>query len=357
MKHSVYMTWAKQHAGDRYNLANSGILPCGPDEFPIASEKLSPNGDNVEGYPPLKEAIAAKYGCDPDGVVLAAGTSGANFIACAAILEPGDEALVERPTYEPLLAVAGYLGASIRRFSRSPENGYRIDPDEVRALLSPRTKLIVLTSPHNPSGVVVEPQALAALAGLAEEAGAVLLVDEVYRDILFEEAPPTAVHLGPACVATSSLTKSYGLSGLRCGWILCRPGWAERMRRLNDLMGVTGPFPTEMLGRSAFQDLARLEARTRGLIEPNERLVHRFLGEQADFLDCVVPPRSMTVFPRLTRATSSDALHDRLRARHTSVVPGRFFEYPRHFRLGFGVRSENVAAGLQHLAEVLKELS
>jgi aspartate/methionine/tyrosine aminotransferase len=357
MKHSVYMTWAKQQAAERYNLANSGILPCGPGEFPIPGEQLSVNGENVEGYPALKEAIAAQYRCDPEGVVLAAGTSGANFLACATLLEPGDEALIERPTYEPLLAVADYLGAAIRRFSRSLQNGYRIELDEVRSLVTARTKLIVLTSPHNPSGVVVDPETLHGLAQLAEESGAVLLVDEVYRDILFEEAPPSAVHLGAACVATSSLTKSYGLSGLRCGWILCGPERAERMRRMNDLMGVSGPFPAEMLGRIAFQDLPRLEARTRALIEPNERLVHRFLREHDAQLECVIPPRSMTVFPRLRHHANSDTLHDGLRRRHTSIVPGRFFENPRHFRLGFGVRTEDVAAGLGHLADALKELS
>ncbi len=351
------MTWAKRHAVEAYNLANSGILACGPADLPIRPGELALNGESVEGYPPLKAAIAAKYGVSSDAVVLAQGTSGANFLACSTLLERDDEVLVEQPTYEPILAVARYLGAEIKRFSRSFERRHQIDLDEVRSLLSPRTKLIILTSPHNPTGVVVEPDLLVRLARMSAEAGSTLLVDEVYRDILFEDAPPSAVHLGPNCVATSSLTKSYGLSGLRCGWILCPPSLAERMRRMNDLMGATGPLPAEMLGRNAFQVLPRLEARTRSLIEPNRQLVHRFLQDHAELLECVVPARSMTVFPRLKHGESSDLLHDRLRERHTSIVPGRFFESPRHFRMGFGVQTENIATGLRNLSQVLRELS
>jgi aspartate/methionine/tyrosine aminotransferase len=357
MKDSVYMTWAKGHAAATYNLANSGILRCGPADFPVAGEDLCANGANDEGYPPLKIAIARKYGLGVEGVVLAQGTSGANYLACATLLDAGDEVLVEQPTYEPILAAVGSLGAQVRRFPRSFEGRYQIDPDGIEKLLSPRTRMVILTSPHNPSGVPVEQERLRDLAGRCSQRSIYLLVDEVYRDILCEEAPPSAVHLGPFAVATSSLTKSYGLSGLRCGWILCGEEAAERMRRMNDLMGVAAPFPAEQLGCVAFQRLAQLEARSRRLIEPNLRLVHRFLEEHADLLDCVVPQRSMTVFPRLKLAESSDPLHDRLRRRDTSIVPGKFFEAPRHFRLGFAVATEDVAVGLSRLSETLREIS
>jgi aspartate/methionine/tyrosine aminotransferase len=357
MKQSVYMTWAKLHARERYNLANSGILPCGTADLPVLAEELALNGESFEGYPPLLEAIAGRYGVDTEQVVLAQGTSGANFLALSTLLERDDEVLVEQPTYEPILAVARYLGAEIKRFSRTFQGRYQIDLDDVRSLLTPRTKVIILTSPHNPTGVMVDQDILQQLARMSAESGATLLVDEVYRDILFEDAPLSAVHLGPGCVATSSLTKSYGLSGLRCGWILCSPALAERMRRMNDLMGVAGPLPSEILSRSAFRNLPGLEGRTRGLIEPNRRLVHRFLQDHADLLECVVPARSMTVFPKLKLSESSDLLHDRLRERQTSIVPGRFFEAPRHFRVGFGVGTDDVTKGLQHLSEVLRELS
>lgn len=354
LKHSVFMTWAKSHAVARYNLANSGMLPCAPADLPIPTEGIELNGKDAEGYPPLREAIARQHGVAPEQVVHAQGTSGANFLACATLLEPGDEVLVEQPVYEPILAVVKYLGARIRRFARIFEEKYALDVDAIRKLLASRVKLVVLTSPHNPSGVVADPAALERLAGCCAQSGARLLVDEVYRDILFEEIPPSAAHLGEAAIATGSLTKSYGLGGLRCGWILCEKSLAERMRRMNDLMGVMGPRPAEMLGGAAFRRLPLLAARTRSLIDPNLRLVHGFLKDHADLLECVVPSRSMKVFPRLKAGGSAEELHDKLRARDTSIVPGRFFDAPSHFRLGFGVSTADVAAGLHHLSEVLR---
>jgi aspartate/methionine/tyrosine aminotransferase len=354
MKKSVYMSWAKYHASARYNLANSGILGCDLHDLPITWDDLAINGPNHEGYLPLKEVIAAKYGVTPDQVVTAQGTSMSNFLAMATIIERGDQVLIEQPAYEPLLSALSYLGAEGRRFSRRFENGFQPEIDEIRKLISKRTRLIVMTSPHNPSGVVVEQSALRRIGDLAAEVGAYLLVDEVYRDALFADAPPSAAHLGAHFVATSSLTKSYGLNGLRCGWILCDPRLAERMRRLNDLFGAVNSMPSDALSVAAFRRLHLLEARTRSIIEPNLTNVHQFLRAHEDLLECVIPPRSMIVFPRLRNHLDSEPLHDQLRQFETSIVPGKFFEAPRHFRLGFAVKPEDVSVGLQNLSRVMR---
>ncbi len=354
MKSSVYITWAKYHASARYNLANSGILGCDLGDLRLTMDDVAVNGPNEEGFAPLKEAIAARYGTTANHVVTAQGTSMANFLAMATIIERGDEVLVEHPVYDPILTAAIYLGAEIKRFHRRFENGYQLDLDELGRLISRRTRLVVLTSPHNPSGVAVEPSALEQISELAASAGARVLVDEVYRDILFEDAPPSAVHLGPHFIATSSLTKSYGLSGLRCGWILCDPELAERMRRMNDLFGAVGSVPSDTLSVAAFRQLDLLLARTRSLIEPNTKLVHQFLREHEDMLECVVPPRSMIVFPRLKHHDDSQPVHDALRQFETSIVPGKFFEAPRHFRLGFAVKTEDVVVGLRNLSNALR---
>ena len=353
---SRYMAWAKHHAAARYNLANSGILGCELTDLSLDVADLMINGPNHEGYQPLKEAIGEKYGVDPTWVVTAQGTSMANFLAMATIIEPGDEVLVESPAYDPLLAAASYCGARIGRFQRTMASGYQVDPTEVESLLTARTRLIVLTSPHNPSGETVRPEILREIGEMAQRVNAFVLVDEVYRDILFEDAPPSAIHLAPNFIATSSLTKSYGLSGLRCGWILCAPALAERMRRLNDLFGAVGSMPSDRLALAAFRQLSRLEARTRAIIEPNHRLVRDFITAHSPQIECHVPARSMTVFPRLRNHPDSERLHDRLRDFETSIVPGRFFEFPDHFRLGFAVKTADVEAGLAHLSNVLQEL-
>jgi aspartate/methionine/tyrosine aminotransferase len=356
MKYSVYMSWAKYHAAARYNLANSGILGCQTSDLPLTIDDVPINGSNHEGYTPLKEAIAAHYGVVPEMVMTAQGTSMANFLALATVIERGDEVLIEQPTYEPILAAASYLGAKIKRFSRHFSDGYQADLVELRRLVTPQTRLIIVTSPHNPSGVVLDQESLIEIGEIANAAGARVLVDEVYRDILFEDAPVTAARLGSQFIATASLTKSYGLSGLRCGWILCEPALAERMRRLNDIFGAVGAMPSEALAVKAFQHLDLLEARTRAIIEPNIKQTHEFLERHRDLLDYVAPPRSMIVFPRLKFADDSELLHDRLREFETSIVPGKYFESPSHFRLGFAVKPEDVAVGLDHLSRVLRSL-
>jgi len=354
-KGSVYMRWAKDHATARYNLANSGLLGCSTEDLLLEPGDVQINGPNRDGYPPLLEAIAGQYGVPAEQVVAAPGTSGANFLAFAALLDAGDEVLIEQPTYEPLLAALSFVGARVRRFERRFENGYRLDLDKIRSLLTDRVRLVVLTNPHNPSGVLLPPEEVAELGRLAEQVGARVLVDEVYRDVWFESAPPSHVHLGPCFLATSSLTKSYGLSGLRCGWILCALEVADRLRHTKDLMQSVDSVPSDTLALAAFRQLPRLAARSRAIMEPNLAQVHAFLAEHAEWLDCVVPLRSMTVFPRLKKEEDSEALHDWLRGRETSIVPGKYFESPRHFRLGFAVMPEDVAAGLRCLSEGLRK--
>jgi aspartate/methionine/tyrosine aminotransferase len=356
MKNSVYMTWAKYHAGARYNLANSGILGCTVADLPFTMADVQVNGPNHEGYAPLKELIAQTYNVAPENIVTSQGTSMANFLAMATIIERGDEVLIEHPAYDPLLSAAEYLGANVKRFHRSFENSWQLDLDELRGLINDRTRLIVLTSSHNPSGVAVDRAALLELGELAQRVGAHILVDEVYRDIHFEQALPCVATLGDQFITTSSLTKAYGMSGLRCGWILCAPALAERMRRLNDIFGAVGSVPSDTLAVAAFRHLPLLAQRTRQLIEPNQALIRTFLAEHAGLLDCVMPATpTMIVFPRLRHEADSLPLHDRLRAAETSIVPGKFFEMPQHFRLGFAVQTADVATGLQHLSHALRQ--
>ena len=356
MKQSVYMAWAKHFAAAKYNLANSGILGCDTSDLAFTLDDVILNGPNHEGFAPLKAAIARRYGVNAEGVMIAQGTSMANFLAMATVLEHGDEVLIEQPAYDPFLGAASYLGANIKRFVRRFENGFQLDLDELKSLISARTKLIVLSNPHNPSGVSINAEALAQVGDLAASVGAFVLVDEVYRDILFEDAEPVAVHLGDHFITTSSLTKAYGLSGLRCGWILCAPELTERMRRLNDLFGAVGSMPSDSLALAAFRQLDALLERTRAIIEPNQYLVRNFLAAHEEFLDYVLPKHSMIVFPRLKHFDDCQALHDLLRRYETSIVPGNFFEAAQHFRLGFAVKPADVEIGLGFLSQALYQL-
>src|SRR5207247_2359749 len=250
-------------------------------ELRVHLETLEINGYDGYGYPPLQKAVAAHHGVDPDCVVESAGTSMANHLAMAAILEPGDEVLIEHPAYGPILDVAEYLQAKVKRFRRIEENGWVIDPAEVRRCVTPNTRLIVITNLHNPTSVLTPDSVLREIGDIARSVGALVLVDEVYLDAVYEGTPRTSFHLGPAFVVTSSLTKVYGVSGLRCGWILVQPDLAWKMRRLNDLYSATAVCPGELLSVAAFQNLNLLRERGRRVLQADRKLLRAFLARQS----------------------------------------------------------------------------
>lgn len=353
---SIYMNFAKTRPKVKYDLALSGILNLPFAELGAKLEDLDLNGENAYGYPPLVEALAAHCEVAPESVVtISGGTSMANHLAMAATLEHGDEVLIEEPTYEPILALTEYFGAQIKRFPRFFENGYRIEVEELAKQISRRTRLIVVTNLHNPSSVLVDESTLRRIGELARGVGARVLVDEVYLEAMFESAPRSSVHLGPEFIATSSLTKGYGLSGLRCGWILAEPEMAQRMRLLHDVFGAVGPQPSERLSVVALAKLPQFIARARGILDTNRAVLHEFLDSRED-LRAVRTESGTTSFPRLLKGRVEDlytSLHEKF---DTAIVPGRFFESPQHFRIGMCAEPELFNEGVKRLDAALDEL-
>jgi aspartate/methionine/tyrosine aminotransferase len=353
-RHSDYMQWAKLHSKSRFNLATSGVGAFPLRELPISIDQLEINGDNSYGFAPLKNAIAKKHRVDPDCIVEAAGTSMANHLAMAALIDPGDEVLIESPTYELIVSTAQYLQAKIVRFPRREEDGFAIDLEEIRKLITPKTKLIFVTNLHNPSSVLTPNDTLRQLAELAASVKAYVIVDEVYLDAVYDNTPPTSFHLGQNFVVTSSLTKVYGLSGLRCGWILAQPDLARAMYELNDLFAATPVHPTEILSVVAFQHLDKIRERARKIVEADRAQLKAFLDANKSHISAVRSPYGTTCFPKLLQGTV-DELLQRLRAKfETTVVPGHFFETPDHFRIGMGVDHEMFAEGLRRLTQALQ---
>ena len=347
-KHSDYMHWSKTQSRARFNLATSGVASFPLRELPVDLKELEINGDDSYGYPPLQQAIAAHHDVDPDCVVESAGTSMANHLAMAAIIEPGDEVLIEHPAYGPILDIAEYLEANVKRFPRAEENGWAIDPAEVRRCVTRKTRLIVITNLHNPTSVLTPESVLREIGDIAQSIGALVLVDEVYLDAVYENTPLTSFHLGPQFVVTSSLTKLYGVSGLRCGWILAQPDLAWKMRRLNDLYGATPVFPGELLSVVAFRHLDLLRERARRIVEADRKLLRDFVERQPG-ISAVETNWGTTLFPRLVNG-DADAFLECLRTKFdTSAVPGRFFEMPDHFRIGMGVNTERFEEGLNRI--------
>ena len=347
--HSPYMEWAKLHSIAKFNLATSGMASFPLSDLGVTIDQLEINGPSIYSYEPLLQAIAGRYRVPQACVVSAVGTSLANYLALAATTEPGDEILVEQPTYEPILSAAKYLGLEIKRFSRRAENNFAIDLAEVERNLTARTRLIVICNLHNPSGALVPDDTLREVGQLARKAGAYILVDEVYREMLFETAPASAFHIDPdRFIVTNSLTKAYGLSGLRCGWVLAPPDLAQRMFHINDLHGATFAHPAELLSVVAFKKLPQIAARAKTMLDTNRKLLHDFLLSRDD-LDYFWPEYGTVVFPRL-RSGNVDSMCNLLRRDFdTTMVPGIFFESPDRFRIGVGTPMESVNDALRQL--------
>lgn len=353
---SPYMEFAKLHSSAKYHLGTSGLMGYPLKELPVRIEDLEINGESFYGYAPLVERLAKKNDVARENVMYAMGTSFANALAFSAIVEPGDEVLTETPGYELIDTTLKFFGAELRYYERRFENGYRVEVEEIRRKLSPKTKLIVITNLHNPSGVMTDEATLRGVGDLARSVGARVLVDEVYLELLFEKRPRSAFHLDPKTfVVTNSLTKAYGLSGIRCGWVLADEEMVDRMWHLADVYYGIPAHPAERLGVVALDNLSKVTDRAKGILAKNRAALKSFLDSRRD-LEYVPNEYATTVFPRLKKGTV-EQLDRVLRGKYeTSVVPGKYFSQPGHIRIGIGGDPEMTAEGLRRLGRALDEL-
>jgi aspartate/methionine/tyrosine aminotransferase len=352
---TAYIEWAKRCAAAKFNLAASGVKGLPLSELPVRLEELELSAPGNYGYKPLVKRLAQRYGVATENVVGAIGTSMANYLAMSAVLEPGDEVVIEDPAYDPMVEVGHYLGAVVKRIPRRPENQFQIEVDELKKIVSDKTRLIVLTNLHNPSGAFLDDDALRAIGEVARGVGARVLVDEVYLELLFDRPLRPAFHLGSHFMVTSSLTKAYGLSGLRCGWILAEPELAERMWHQNDLFGNIPAHITELLSVAALHHLETIRARAKGLLEANWKLLNGFLAEHPE-LDVVRPPGGTIIFPRVPRG-DGDEFCKHLREKYeTSSVPGSFFGMPERVRVGICNDTAEVQEGLTRVSFALADI-
>ena len=352
---SPYMEFAKLRSAAKYNLATSGMMSYPLAELPVRIEDLEINGVNPYGYAPLIERLASYNDVPPECVVTSAGTSLANHLAMAATFDPGDEVLIEHPTYELLESTAEYLGAKLRRFERRMEDDFRIDPAEVERSITPQTKLIIADQPAQSDGSVCRrsddsrggrdrESAWRAGAGGRGVPGDVLWASSAH-----------GVSPGRHFLVTSSLTKAFGLSGIRCGWVLASAELAHRMWRINDLYAATPVHPAELLGVVAFDQSRSVLPVARGKILHVNRDALVDVSGGANGSRVFRPEQGTIVFPKL-RSGDVDEFVALLRGKYeTSVVPGSFFDMPQHFRIGIGGEPEMTRVGLERLAQALDE--
>lgn len=351
-----YIEWATRFYGKvDLDLASSGIPHAAWSELGVPEPSL----DDLAAYPAFRESIAHYNDVPLADVVPALGTSGAVFLAYAAMLSPGDEVLVEQPGYEPLTRAAEGLGAVVRTFERRADEGFRVDPERVAAAVTPRTRVIVVTNLHNPSGVRTPDATLLEIAEIAEARGAYLLVDEVYAP--FDDLPEDGVFrtsarkLATNVVAVASLTKCYGLGMHRIGWVL---GPAEIVERAESAVIATcGHLPLAQAARGtiALANLGKLSRRAKGIFAGKRDIAARWA---ATLPNARWSAPTSGLFGLVTLDSPQD-LRPRIESwaeEHGVLVgAGSFFGVPNGFRLSWATQpTERFEAGLAKLSTLLR---
>jgi len=354
-----YMRWAKLHQKVRYDLTISDIPGAELTDIQATTSNVSLKVDGAYGHPQLISAIAQRYEFHEEGVVPVPGASSGNFIALAVAGRSGQTILLEQPVYEPIERAAAFMGFNTILLHRRPESGFAVDPKEVEIGLSNGASAVVLTNLHNPSGQCLSRGTVEEIADRCEHAGATLIVDEAYLDgaHLVAGGPMwTAANVSSNVIVTSTLTKVYGLGGLRAGWILAHDEMADRAREMMDILSVCNAAPAASLAVRAFECISHLEKRYRDCHKQgqlifqswieNEPLVRRYDNHGALF-ECVGLPPGVT----------GDRLNDLLAGEYdTQVTPGSFFGLPDHIRLSITHPPDQQTEALSRISKALATL-
>jgi aspartate/methionine/tyrosine aminotransferase len=307
------------------------------------------------GAPELRRAIADLYAAvEADDVVVVSCAEEGIFLLYHALLGPGDHAIVETPCYESALAVARSTGAEVSEWRREYASDWAHDLKALERLLRPHTRVLYVNQPHNPTGTVMNSATFARVVDIAQAHGLVLFSDEVYRELEHEPATrlPAACDVDDRAVSLGSVSKSYGLPGLRLGWLTTRNrAMRERVAELKDYTTICSSAPSELLAAVALRHREVLLDRNLGIVRRNLPLLERFFDRHADMFAWVRPSASAIGFPRLSGVGDVDRLCERLAARGVLLLPGSVYDQRAHVRVGYG--RANLPAALDVLEREL----
>ncbi len=335
------------YARIRANLAESSVADTPLGELGVELDGLVLQYGDHRGRPGLRAAIAAgAAGIGPDHVLVTPGAAAALFIVHTALLGPGDELVVVRPNYATNLETPRAIGATVRSLDLRHEEGWALDADRLAGLVTPKTRLVSVTTPHNPTGQVLSRDTLQRIVDLVEAHPiARLLVDETYREMAYDEPLPPAATLSERAIGVSSLSKADGLPGIRIGWLMTRDdAILERCLAAKEQILITGSVVDEAIAEVALERRPERLPRIRAGTDAALATVRAWLADQ-ELFEWVEPLGGVVGFPRFRRdvPVDLDAFYRILLERYGTVVgPGHWFDQPRrHFRLGFGWPTPN----------------
>jgi len=345
-------------------------IDCNLAESSFTDQRLSDLGISLndvvlfygdhKGKPALRELISSEFNSKPDHVLITPGAAPALFIIASSLLEKGDHIVVAKTNYATNIETPRAIGARISLLNLQFENGYRIDINELDKLITPGTKLVSLTYPHNPTGVMIDKSTLKKIVDLVEQKSTFLLIDETYRDMCFVDPLPVAATLSDRVISVSSMSKSYGLPGIRMGWIITKNAMLmETFLAAKEQIFITNSVIDEEIGYHYLRNKERLFPQVKATIRKNFEIMRKFMNEQA-YLEWVEPQGGCVCFPRIKKETQVDIneFYDLLLDKYkTYVGRGRWFEEnDRYMRIGFGwEKKEKLEKGLGNILKAIEE--
>lgn len=344
----------------RYNLSESGVDPFTTsalleldNQDPDLLLGMSLGYSQGNGSDELRDVISRIYdGAKRDNIIVTTGGAEANFLTCWSLIEPGDEVAIMMPTYMQTWGLSQNLGAAVKEISLRPHAGWEPDPDDIDRAIGPATKLIVLTNPNNPTGHVMDPATLRAVVQRASMYGAWVLADEVYQGAELN-GTTTASMWGSyeKLVVTGSLSKAYGLPGLRIGWIAGPADFIEDVWARHDYTSICPTTAGDYLACIALNHRNEVLARTRGILRKNYSLLETWLEDLGGLLHWTPTEAGAICLTSYEGGPGPEQLSERLRVEHDIlIVPGNHFGMGRYIRIGFG----NPAKELEEALGVLR---
>ena len=311
----------------------------------------------AQGAAELRAEVAAFHGVSADAVQVTSGASEGLLILFHRVAAPGANVLVPFPGFPPFEVVPRSLGLEVRRYQLRPERGFAVDLDEIARAMDDRTRLVLLNSPHNPTGSVTPWSDIVALDEMCAARGVQLVVDEVYHPIFFGEAAPSAARL-PNATVIHDMSKALCLSGLRLGWIVDHdPARRAEYTNARCYFTISNSPVTEHIGTAALRRRDAILGRVRAVASANRAELSAFADKHAAFLSCQLPEGGLTAFPLLRSGADARPLCEAAARRGVLLAPGDCFGMPSHFRIGFGSSGERFAEGLARLDEVLASVA
>lgn len=308
----------------------------------------------------LREQIAEQYpGLSGDQVVVTSGASEAIFALNAAVIRPGDHVIVEHPNYPSLYDIPQSLGCDVSLFRLVYENAFKPDLDRLQEMMTPATRMISFTHPNNPTGSMITEEELKALVRFCEDHDVYLLFDETYRELDFDSALPPAATLSPKAISVSTMSKCYGLPGLRIGWLATQDlSILDAVVAVREQVTITNNVLGEVIAMHALNKRSYLLRKARTHVDKNREAVADWIDDHTH-IEWIVPEAGVVGLPRIRPGIDTDPekLYRSLAEKYkTFVVPGRCFGLDnRFFRLGFGATHVEILEGLQNFDRALAE--